>query len=56
MEFHLFEPVPQSPRGVRAIIPAVFSVSGRHKAERKKLLLANAEASPALWMRTLKNT
>lgn len=54
MEFHLFEPVTQSLRRVRAVICAVFSVSRKHKAERRKLMLANAEASPALQMWTLK--
>lgn len=45
MEFHLVEPVTQSPRRARAIIPAVFLASGKHKAERGKLMLANADAS-----------
>lgn len=45
MEFHLVEPVTQSPGRARAIAPAVFSASGKHKAEREKLMLANAEAS-----------
>lgn len=50
MEFHLFGPVSQPPRRVRAVIPAVFSVSGKHKVERRQLTLANAEAGPALQM------
>lgn len=45
MEFHLVEPVTQSPRRAGAIIPAVFLAFGKHKAERRKLMLANADVS-----------
>lgn len=48
MGFHLAEPVTHSPRRGRALIPAVLSASGKRKGERRKLVLANAEASPAL--------
>lgn len=48
MVFHLVEPVTQSPRRVRAVIPAVLSAPGKHKAKRRKLMLANAGAGPGL--------